>query len=477
MLGQMDPQVPATIEKPNWRIVWQNARQFALSGLILLAGQIAESRLLGQDSPSSPSADAKAEAAPTKTPGPTTADVSKGVEETLALIEKHYVKDVGRQELLEAALRGMVSRLDSYSEYLSPDEVRLLKEAIAAEYAGVGLQIGLVDQRWTILSPRWNTSAYRAGLRAGDRILQIEGKDASNLSSEELQNRLSGEAGTTLKLLVMRAGASEAQVIEITREWIPLESILGDHRDENDRWNFWLPGEDKLAYIRIASFGKNTPDELRTACAELVSQGLRGLILDLRNNPGGLLPSAVDICDLFVEQGKIVSIAGRSSPEHVWNAKAEGTFTGFPVVVLINRYSASSSEIVAACLQDSQRAEIIGERSWGKGSVQNLIELPEGRGAVKLTTSLYQRPSGKNIHRFDGANLDEEWGVIPSPGREVVLTDEENRRIMAERRVADRIYRKDQKPAEQPDFRKLDRQLEKGVQVLLEKLAPSPGKK
>ncbi len=404
-------------------------------------------------------------------------DVARAVEETLQQIEKNYVKDISRQELTEAALRGLVSRLDSYSEYLSPEEVRLLKEATAGEYAGVGLQIGIEDERLTIFSPRWNTSAYRAGLRAGDRILKIEGKDAVDLSSEELQKQLQGEAGTSLKLVVLRAGSNEPQVIELIRELVPLESVLGDHRNAEDRWVYFLPGENQIAYIRVLSFGKSTPDDLRTACAQLANAGMKGLILDLRNNPGGLLPSAIDISDLFVEEGKIVSTSGKHAPEHVWQAKKEGTFLGFPMVVLINRYSASSSEIVAACLQDWGRADIVGERSWGKGSVQNLIELPEGRGAIKLTTAFYQRPSGKNIHRLDGAKLDEEWGVVPSAGMEVIQTDEENRRLLAERRIADRIYRNGQAPVEVPDFRKMDRQLEKGIQVIKAKLSAASDEK
>ena len=170
---------------------------------------------------------------------------------------------------------------------------------------------------------------------------------------------------------------------------------------------------------------------------QLQAEKLRGLILDLRFNPGGLLTAAVDTSDLFISEGRIVSTEGRNSPARVWDAHKEGTFEGFPMVVLVNRFSASASEIVAACLQDHKRAVIVGERTWGKGSVQNLIELEDGRSALKLTTASYRRPSGKNIHRFPDAKESDEWGVTPDAGYKIELGDSEMLALIQARRQRD----------------------------------------
>jgi carboxyl-terminal processing protease len=246
--------------------------------------------------------------------------------------------------------------------------------------------------------------------------------------------------------------------------------VLGDHRNADDAWNFWLDQERGIAYIRLTGFGRHTPADLRKALETLGKDNIKGLIIDLRNNPGGLLSAAIEIADLFIETGRIVSTAGRSTAEQAWDAKKDGTYSGFPMAVLVNRYSASASEIVSACLQDHDRAVIIGERTWGKGSVQNIIELESGRSALKLTTAGYKRPSGRNIHKFEGAKDDEDWGVRPNSGWEVKVTDEVLRAILLARQQRD-IIRKPQ-PDELPTSAPLgeDPQLLKAVQYVREKL-------
>jgi len=184
-----------------------------------------------------------------------------------------------------------------------------------------------------------------------------------------------------------------------------------------------------IGYARISSFSGHTPKELRAALKELQTMGMRGLILDLRFNPGGLLPAAIEVADMFLKEGRIVSTSGRNDDNRSWDAKAEGTFEHFPMVVLVNHFSASASEIVSACLQDNRRAVVVGTRTWGKGSVQKVIDLP-GRSAMKLTTSSYLRPSGKNIHRAKNATDEDEWGVTPNPGMQVELQDEEKSRVL-----------------------------------------------
>ncbi len=197
---------------------------------------------------------------------------------------------------------------------------------------------------------------------------------------------------------------------------------MGDKRKPNDEWDFMLDPAKKIGYIRITNFIQNTVEEVKAALKELDAQGMKGLILDLRDDPGGLLSAAVEISDLFVEDGKIVSTRGRNTAEKTFEAHKEGTYSGFPMAVLVNHNSASASEILAACLQDHNRAVVIGERSFGKGSVQNILDLEDGDSVLKLTVATYWRPSGKNIHRFKNAKETDEWGVSPNPGLEVKLS-------------------------------------------------------
>src|SRR5690606_35464630 len=213
-------------------------------------------------------------------------------------------------------------------------------------------------------------------------------------------------------------------------------------RKDDDTWEFMLDPDKRLGYIRVTAFGRDTASDLEAAIKQLKQSNLRGLILDLRFNPGGLLTSAVEVADLFVSEGRIVSTSGRNSPDRVWEARKEGTYSDFPMVVLVNRYSASASEIVAACLQDHNRAVIVGERTWGKGSVQNVIELEGGSSALKLTTAGYHRPSGHNIHRFKDSKEEDEWGVKPNKGFEVKFTPEDHRRYRNWRDTRDQIIGK-----------------------------------
>ena len=197
--------------------------------------------------------------------------------------------------------------------------------------------------------------------------------------------------------------------------------MLGDRRGANDRWEFLIDKDKKIGYVRISSFIQNTADELRKALDQLKEEGVKGLILDLRDNPGGLLSAAVEISDIFLEKGKVVSTEGRNTIPKSYLAQKDSPFEDLPLVVLINQNSASASEIVSAALQDNNRATIIGQRSYGKGSVQNLLELEDGSSVLKLTVAGYHRPNGDNIHRFRDAKVTDKWGVSPNPGMEVKL--------------------------------------------------------
>ena len=364
-------------------------------------------------------------------------ELYKLLVDTIDQVERNYVKEVDRRELFEAAIQGVLGKLDPYSAYISPEELKQFRSSVESEFGGIGIQIGVEDGHLKVLSPLVGTPAYRAGIVAGDWIVEIDGKSTKGISTEEAVKRLKGEAGTKVTLGIRSDGKSEKRAIEVARERIHVETVLGDHRGDDDAWRFLLDDESRIGYIRLTTFSRDTARELQQALEKLKSQNARGLILDLRFNPGGLLSAAIEVADLFLSEGRIVSTKGRNSPERVWDAKKNAVFEGVPMAILVNRYSASASEIVAACLQDNKRAVIVGERTWGKGSVQNVIDLEEGASALKLTTAAYRRPSGKNIHRFEDTEEDGEWGVLPDEGCQLKLDASELANLIQDRRERD----------------------------------------
>ncbi|MCH5377458.1 MAG: S41 family peptidase, partial [Planctomycetes bacterium] len=357
--------------------------------------------------------------------------------DTLDQVERNYVKEVDRRQLVEAAIRGMLSELDQYSGYIPPAQLERFRTGVEAEFGGVGIQVTVENGQLRVISPIVGSPAYRSGMMAGDVIVEIEGKTAEGITIDEAIARMKGKPGTDVTVKVLHPGAEEPELLTLRREVIRVETVMADARRDDASWNWMLDDERKIGYIRVTAFGRHTAEELRKALETLSKQKLAGLVLDLRFNPGGLLTSAIEVCDLFISEGRIVSTEGRNTPTRKWDAKKQGTFEGFPMVVLVNRYSASASEIVAACLQDHHRAVVIGERTWGKGSVQNVVELEEGASALKLTTADYHRPSGKNIHRFRDSSDDDEWGVLPDSGFELKLSLEELGQLVAQRRRKD----------------------------------------
>ena len=364
-------------------------------------------------------------------------ELQKLLVDTLDQVKRNYVREIDRRELVEAAIRGILEDLDPYSSYINREEMRDFQTAVEREFGGIGIQIAVEAGQLKVVSPLAGTPAYRAGIVAGDQIVEIEGKSTTGITLSEAVERLKGEAGTKVTLTVVHPGSSAKKEITLSREVIHIATVLGDHRKPDGTWDFMLDAEKQIGYIRITAFSRNTAAELRAALTNLQKGKLAGLILDLRSNPGGLLTSGVEVADLFLSSGRIVSVEGRNSPSRTWESHAPGTFEGFPMAVLVNRYSASASEIVAACLQDHHRAVIIGERTWGKGSVQNVISMENHRSALKLTTASYHRPSGKNIHRFPNATDDDEWGVMPDAGYLLRLTNAEMRALNADRRRRD----------------------------------------
>jgi len=364
-------------------------------------------------------------------------ELQRMLVDTLDQVERNYVKGISRRELVEAAIEGVLRKLDPYSAYIAPDELERFRSGIESEFGGIGIQVTMDRGQLQVLSPLVDTPAYRAGILAGDRIIEIDGRSTKDVSLDQATAWLKGKTGSKVVLTVIHPGRTDPEKITLARQQIHVETVLGDRRDKSDAWDFMYDAQKRIGYIRVTAFSRDTADELRRAIRSLAQQKFAGLILDLRFNAGGLLSSAIEVSDLFVEKGRIVSTSGRNVPERVWDARSEDTFADFPMVVLVNRYSASASEIVSACLQDHHRAVIMGERTWGKGSVQNVIPLEHGQSALKLTTASYHRPSGKNIHRFPNASEEDDWGVKPDPGYEVKLSPADTVALLIDRRRRD----------------------------------------
>lgn len=350
--------------------------------------------------------------------------------DTIDQIDRNYVEKVSRREILEAAIEGVLRKLDPNSDYINPDDIDEFKLDVENKFVGVGLQVNRRDDRLQVISPVVGTPAYRAGIVAGDEILAIDGQPTKDFSVDDVVKRLQGKVGSFVSITLFHPRTGVTEEVRLKRESIKLKTVLGDRRKTDGSWKYMYDDSRKIGYVRITIFGRETADELRTALRQLKSDGLRGLILDLRFNSGGLLSAAIEVGDLFLSHGKIVSTQGRNITPQSWDAVPENTYEGFPMVVLVNEYSASASEIVAAALQDHQRAVVVGQQTYGKASVQNVIELEGGRSALKLTTGSYQRPSGKPIHRFPDAS---EWGVQPNETFDVPLSDQELQRLIRKR--------------------------------------------
>jgi carboxyl-terminal processing protease len=339
-------------------------------------------------------------------------------------VEVNYVRPVSRRELLESALEGMLQQLDPHSTYINTSDTGPFRRQIEGQFGGIGIQVDVDREtgRLRVVAPMVGTPAYEGGILAGDQIVEIDGQSAEGMSPDRAVEVLTGRPGTPVKLNVLHEGIDEPESITLTRAIINVPSILGDHRQPDDEWVFFIDEKSKIAYVRISSFIRNTAEDLKKVLDRLKEQGMRGLVLDLRDDPGGLLSAAIEVVDLFLDKGEIVSTKGRNTPPKTYSAIKDSPFGDLPLVVMVNQNSASASEIVSAALQDHHRATIVGQRSYGKGSVQNIFELDDGKSVLKLTVASYYRPSGENIHRFKTARPTDKWGVSPDPGCEVKLT-------------------------------------------------------
>jgi len=303
-------------------------------------------------------------------------------------IRAEYVEPVSDRDVIENAINGMLQGLDPHSSYMNPRSFRDMQVQTRGEFGGLGIEVTQENGYVKVISPIDETPAARAGVRPGDLITHLNGNSTLGLSLQEAVEQMRGERGTSIRLTIRREGTAAPIEISLTRDVV---------RPQVAR--FRLEGND-IAYVRLSSFNEQTEGALRRAVAAMRSQAggnLRGLILDLRNNPGGLLDQAVQVADDFLDQGEIVSTRSRRDADaQRWNARAGDIAQGLPMVVLINAGSASASEIVAGALQDHRRAVVMGVKSFGKGSVQTVMPIP-GQGAIRLTTARYFTPSGRSI--------------------------------------------------------------------------------
>jgi carboxyl-terminal processing protease len=319
----------------------------------------------------------------------------KLLTEVIELVERNYVDEVDGKKLLEGALKGMIESLDEHSAFMPPEAFDEIQIDTHGEFGGLGIVIAMQDGLVTVVAPIEGTPADKAGVRAGDRILEVEGKPTKNMELWEVVKLIRGPKGTDVVLTMWRQGFDLPKKVRFARDIIPIESVYS------------IALESGIGYIRVTNFRDNTTDDFKNAIREFekANPSLAGLIIDFRNNPGGLLTQAISMSDLFLDEGLVVSIKGRrANHTRTYTASKRGTLNKkYPVVILVNKGTASASEIVAGALQDHNRATIIGATTFGKGSVQSLEALRDGYG-IKLTIARYYTPSGRSI---------QDEGIVP----------------------------------------------------------------
>ena len=332
--------------------------------------------------------------------------------EVLEKINKEYVDDVDPSKSMDAAINGLLQSLDPYSAYMTPESFESMQTETSGEFGGLGIEVGMEAGVVKVISPIDDTPASKAGLKAGDYIVKIGGTQVQGKTLTEAVDLMRGPVGSSLEITVRRKGKKKAIIFNITREIIKVQSVKSKILN------------DSVGYIRLTSFNENSSQQIKKTISKFnKNKNLNSFILDLRNNPGGLLSQAIKISDFFLENGEIVSTKSRRASENrKWFAKKGDLIDGKSMIVLINYGSASASEIVAGALKDHKRAIIIGENSYGKGSVQSIIPL-KNKGAIRLTISKYYLPSGKSISEI-GITPDIE--VEESAGNFKINTDTDN---------------------------------------------------
>ena len=371
--------------------------------------------------------------------------------DSLAIIQSYYVDEVKPKDLIYGALKGMLSALDPHSQFLDPDTYNELKVDTEGKFGGIGIEITIKDGLLTVVTPIEDTPAWKAGIKAGDRIVKINNELTRDITLVDAVKKMRGKPGEAVNITILRESEKKLLDFKLVRDIIKIKDIKEARILE-----------DGIGYIRLVEFRENTPQDINTALEKLTKSGMNSLILDLRNNPGGLLEVAVKVAEKFIPKEKlIVYTKGRYPSQNLeFISRSSHPITNLPMVVLINEGSASGSEIVAACLQDYKRAIIVGTKSFGKGSVQTLIPLSDG-SALRLTTSKYFTPLGKVIH---------DKGVVPDiiaeeVKKEAIEPPEE--KITKPQEIFEEIEKKEKaEKVEKPFDYKSDNQLMRAVDVL-----------
>ena len=370
--------------------------------------------------------------------------------DSLAIIQNEYVAEVKPKDLIYGALKGMLSSLDPHSQFMDPDTYNELKVDTEGKFGGLGIEITIKDGLLTVVTPIEDTPAWKAGLKSNDRIVKINNEITRDMTLSEAVKRMRGKPGEAVTLTVLRESEKKILEFKIVRDIIKIKDIKEAKILE-----------DGIGYIRLIEFRENTPQDINSTLERLSKEGMSGLILDLRNNPGGLLDVAVKVAERFIEKGKmVVYTKGRQEPQNIeFISRSKHPILNMPMVILINEGSASGSEIVAGALQDYKRAIILGKKSFGKGSVQTVIPLSDG-SALRLTTSKYFTPSGRVIH---------EKGVMP----DIVVEDgkielaQSPEKTGKSEEIFEDIEKKEKQLKEEKGFDyKSDNQLMRAVDVL-----------
>lgn len=348
----------------------------------------------------------------------------------LLTIHRHvvdnYAEPVDEEKLRAGAINGMLGQLDPYTVYVPPSQEEMFDRLMEGSYKGVGIQLdqNKETKEIEVVTPIDGSPAQKAGVLAGDLLLAVNGESVRGITLEEVMTRIKGPLGSEVRLKVRHLTGEEIE-LAMTRQEIVLPVVKGYLRRPDNSWEYFVHNEPRIAYVRLAQFTPDTAAKLKAVIEQLLGEGMEGLILDLRFNPGGRLDQAKEVVDLFLEDGTIVVTRGRNRPEEVAKAEKKGTLPDFPMVVLVNEHSASASEIVAGSLMDNRRATVVGTRSYGKGSVQEVTRLERG-GELKMTVAYYYLPSGRLVHQKKGAT---DWGVNPNI---VVPMDEDSQKWLAQ---------------------------------------------
>ncbi|HZZ42913.1 MAG TPA: S41 family peptidase [Tepidisphaeraceae bacterium] len=356
-------------------------------------------------------------------------------------VANNYVEPVDETKLHDGAIEGMLGQLDPFTVYIPPQQQEQFDRMLEGSFKGVGIQLDTTpDGKPEVIAPIDGSPAFKAGVQAGDVIEKVNGTSLEGLRLPDVTKKIAGKLGTPVTLTVTHANG-DTEDLTMTRDEIVVPTLKGYTRDAHNNWDYYASEDPKIAYVRITQFTPDTTANLRTILTKALSDGMKGLILDLRFNPGGRLDEAVAMIDMLIDHGVIVSTKGRNRPEHIEYATAAGTLPDFPMIVLVNDHSASAAEIVSGSLMDNHRALVIGQRTYGKGSVQEVIPLDSNAGELKLTVAYYYLPSGRLVHRKKGAT---DWGVEPQIS--IPLDADGEQRVLEERFNMESFHRPTSKP-------------------------------